>query len=110
MGESATGFPPQVAALGPPYNESYHTPVTYGFGTELLLGSPYEYDVPATAVPTPAGCSFDTVTHTWVHTVTGNTMGQHHFFGPELPLPRAYVYVHGRVRLRQVRAARSVQH
>jgi len=65
-----------------PYNESYHTPVTYGFGTELLLGSPYEYDVPdCKAAPTPAGCARDPEFggNTWIHTVRGNTLGLHHF-------------------------------
>ena len=61
-----------------PFNASYHTPVTYGFGTELLLGSPYEYDVPdCKATPTPAGCTLED--GTWIHTVTGNTLGLHHF-------------------------------
>ena len=29
-----------------PYNESYHTEVGFGNGAALLIGSPYEYDVP----------------------------------------------------------------
>jgi hypothetical protein len=63
-----------------PYNASYHTPLHYGHDTDLVIGSPYEYDVPKCADhPTPAGCSFDNRSSTWIHTITGNKMGRHHF-------------------------------
>lgn len=54
-----------------PFTTGYHTPVHYGSGSQLLIGSPWEYDVPnCTATPTPVGCSL--VNGTWIHTVTGS--------------------------------------
>lgn len=45
-------------------------------GSALLIGSPWEYDVPKCSNGIP-GCSL--VNGTWIHTVIGNTMGQHTF-------------------------------
>ena len=59
-----------------PYTEGYHTPLHYGSDTDLVIGSPYEYDVPKCAAGVP-GCSF--VDGTWIHTITGAKMGKHHF-------------------------------
>ena len=39
-----------------PYNETYHQPIHYGFTTDLVIGSPYEYDVPLCKKGVP-GCS-----------------------------------------------------
>lgn len=65
-----------------PYNASYHTPLHYGHDTDLVIGSPYEYDVPKCAEkPTPAGCAFEKDTQTWVHTITGRRIGAHNFAG-----------------------------
>ena len=55
-----------------PFLKTYHTPLRYGFGSELLVGSPWEYDVPKCDADTP-GCSFEN--GTWIHTITGNTIG-----------------------------------
>ena len=63
-----------------PFNKSYHTPLQYGHDTDLVIGSPYEYDVPrCDATPTPAGCAFNASSRTWIHTITGNKLGQHRF-------------------------------
>lgn len=52
-----------------PYTEGYHKGVHYGpRGSSLLVGSPWEYDVPKCADGVP-GCSL--VNGTWIHTVTG---------------------------------------
>ena len=61
-----------------PYDAKVHTPVVLGetHGSALLLGSPWEYDVPACADGV-AGCSL--VGGTWIHTITGNHMGNHKF-------------------------------
>jgi len=61
-----------------PYNETYHTPLTLGesVGSALLIGSPWEYDVPKCAAGV-AGCSL--VDDTWIHTIEGKTMGKHTF-------------------------------
>lgn len=66
-----------------PHDPSAHTPVTLGEtaghhypNAALLLGSPWEYDVP-TCAEGVAGCSL--VEGSWVHTVTGNYMGSHTF-------------------------------
>jgi len=55
-----------------PFVESYHTPLRYGLGSEILIGSPWEYDVPKCGVDI-AGCSF--VNGTWLHTISGNVIG-----------------------------------
>jgi hypothetical protein len=52
-----------------PFTKSYHVPVHYGGGSQLLIGSPWEYDVPKCAHGV-AGCSL--VNGTWIHTVTGS--------------------------------------
>lgn len=52
-----------------PFTAGYHKSVHYGGGSQLLLGSPWEYDVPKCAAGV-AGCSF--VNGTWLHTVTGS--------------------------------------
>jgi len=61
-----------------PFNASYHTPLTLGerVGSALLIGSPWEYDVPKCASGVP-GCSM--VDGTWIHTIEGKTMGRHTF-------------------------------
>ncbi len=58
-----------------PYDATAHTRVTLGesVGSLLLLGSPWEYDVPACDRHV-AGCAL--VNGTWIHTVTGNALGQ----------------------------------
>ena len=54
-----------------PFKADYHKAVHYGSGSQLLVGSPWEYDVPkCSATPTPAGCSL--VNGTWIHTITGS--------------------------------------
>ena len=53
-----------------PFTEGYHTPVHYGSGSQLLIGSPWEYDVPKCAEGV-AGCSRRS-DGTWIHTVTGS--------------------------------------
>ena len=58
-----------------PYNESYHKDVFYGMENTYAVGTPLEYDIPKCAEGV-AGCSFDTATNTWVHTVTGTVMGK----------------------------------
>ena len=61
-----------------PYTPSYHTQISLGemVGSALLLGSPWEYDVPKCALGVP-GCSF--VNGTWLHTVTGSHVGKNTF-------------------------------
>lgn len=61
-----------------PYNASYHTQLKLGetVGSALLIGSPWELDVPKCANGVP-GCSF--VDGTWIHTVKGSTVGRHTF-------------------------------
>eukprot|EP00931_Biecheleriopsis_adriatica_P087805 TRINITY_DN62221_c0_g1_i1.p1 TRINITY_DN62221_c0_g1~~TRINITY_DN62221_c0_g1_i1.p1 ORF type:complete len:638 (-),score=78.15 TRINITY_DN62221_c0_g1_i1:87-1958(-) len=61
-----------------PYDKSYHKPLTLGesVGAALLLGSPWEYDVPRCA-PGVAGCSMEN--GTWVHTIKGNRLGSRTF-------------------------------
>ncbi|KAK3243851.1 hypothetical protein CYMTET_29564 [Cymbomonas tetramitiformis] len=61
-----------------PYDPSYHTQVKLGEreGSALLLGSPWEFDVPKCADGVP-GCSL--VDGSWIHTVKGSTMGRHNF-------------------------------
>jgi len=61
-----------------PYNETYHLPLTLGetAGSALLVGSPWELDVPKCAADVP-GCSL--IDGIWIHTVTGNTVGKHTF-------------------------------
>eukprot|EP00658_Telonema_sp_P-2_P069144 TRINITY_DN5822_c0_g1_i8.p1 TRINITY_DN5822_c0_g1~~TRINITY_DN5822_c0_g1_i8.p1 ORF type:complete len:381 (+),score=61.25 TRINITY_DN5822_c0_g1_i8:452-1594(+) len=61
-----------------PFQPSYHTPLVLGetVGSALLIGSPWEYDVPECDHGVP-GCSL--VKGTWIHTVVGSTMGQHNF-------------------------------
>jgi len=56
-----------------PFDESYHTPVHYGFGTQMLIGSPWEYDVPKCSKTIP-GCSLSNDGKTWVHTISGGTI------------------------------------
>ena len=52
-----------------PFTAGYHKPVHYGGGSQLLIGSPWEYDIPKCAPGVP-GCSL--VNGTWIHTVTGS--------------------------------------
>jgi len=61
-----------------PYQEDYHTELTLGetVGSALLIGSPWELDVPKCAEGV-AGCSL--VDGTWIHTIMGNTVGKHNF-------------------------------
>ena len=61
-----------------PYDENYHTPLTLGetVGSALLIGSPWELDVPKCAPGVP-GCSL--LNGNWIHTITGNTVGKHSF-------------------------------
>jgi len=61
-----------------PYNASYHTQITLGetAGSALLIGSPWEFDVPKCDHDVP-GCSLEN--GTWIHTVRGSTMGRHTF-------------------------------
>lgn len=61
-----------------PYNSSYHTQLVLGesAGSALLIGSPWEYDVPKCDTGV-TGCSMQD--GTWIHTVKGNTMGHHTF-------------------------------
>jgi hypothetical protein len=61
-----------------PYNEKYHTQVKLGqtAGSALLIGSPWEYDVPKCAADVP-GCAM--VDGTWIHTINGSMMGRHTF-------------------------------
>ena len=69
-----------------PYNETYHTPLTLGesVGSALLIGSPWEYDVPKCAAGV-AGCSL--VDDTWIHTIEGKTMGKHTFAALNVTIP-----------------------
>ena len=67
-----------------PYDASYHTPLTLGeaAGTHypnaaLLLGSPWEYDVPKCDATIP-GCEQD-ASGMWVHTISGNAFGHQRF-------------------------------
>ena len=57
-----------------PYNEKYHTQVILGqtAGSALLIGSPWEYDVPKCATDVP-GCAM--VDGTWIHTINGTFRG-----------------------------------
>mmetsp|Transcript_23795 Transcript_23795/g.62253 ORF Transcript_23795/g.62253 Transcript_23795/m.62253 type:complete len:793 (-) Transcript_23795:139-2517(-) len=59
-----------------PLQEQYHQPVTFLGGAALLIGSPYEYDVPACADGVP-GCTL--VDGTWIHTITGSKIGRSRF-------------------------------
>jgi len=65
-----------------PYVESYHKPVVLGqsHGSTLLIGSPWEYDVPKCA-PGIAGCSKDIpeFKDTWVHIINGSMVTRHTF-------------------------------
>ena len=63
-----------------PYNASYHTALTLGerAGSALLIGSPWELDVPKCAAGI-VGCSKDAKTGTWIHTIKGSKMGMHNF-------------------------------
>lgn len=64
-----------------PFDPKYHTPLHFGGPDALLIGSPYEYDVPKCdgVSPTPPGCAFDNSTRTWIHTITGSKIGSSHF-------------------------------
>ena len=61
-----------------PYVPTFHTSVTLGesVGSALLIGSPWEFDVPKCAHGVP-GCAL--VDGSWIHTVTGNIMGKYTF-------------------------------
>jgi hypothetical protein len=61
-----------------PYDEKYHHPLVLGetVGSPLLIGSPWEYDVPKCAPGVP-GCAM--VNGTWLHTINGSMMGRHTF-------------------------------
>lgn len=60
-----------------PYDASVHTPVRLGEGdgSVLLLGSPWEYDIPKCGLGVP-GCSLHADGATWLHTVRGNSIGK----------------------------------
>lgn len=59
-----------------PYTPGYHKGLEFGGDGALLIGSPYEYDVPQCAPGVP-GCSL--VNGTWIHTITGARIGKHSF-------------------------------
>jgi hypothetical protein len=61
-----------------PYNKTYHQPLILGesAGAAILIGSPWEYDVPKCA-PGVAGCAVEN--GTWVHTIKGNRIGSRTF-------------------------------
>jgi len=59
-----------------PYLEGYHKPLHFNNGGALLIGSPYEYDVPKCDASVP-GCAL--VDGNWVHTITGSKMGSGNF-------------------------------
>ena len=46
-----------------------------GDGSVLLLGSPWEYDIPECGLGVP-GCSLHADGATWLHTVRGNSIGK----------------------------------
>jgi len=62
-----------------PFDPTYHTKLTLGesVGSALLIGSPWEYDVPQCADGVP-GCALR-ADGTWVHTISGSTTGAHTF-------------------------------
>ena len=62
-----------------PFEESYHQALTLGetTGSALLIGSPWEFDVPKCSDDIP-GCSYSDETG-WIHTVRGNTIGARTF-------------------------------
>jgi hypothetical protein len=61
-----------------PYDKYFHKELVLGesVGSPLLIGSPWEYDVPKCAKDVP-GCSLED--GTWVHTINGSMMGRHTF-------------------------------
>jgi len=61
-----------------PYDKNFHKELVLGesVGSPLLIGSPWEYDVPKCAAGVP-GCSLED--GTWVHTINGSMMGKHTF-------------------------------
>jgi len=61
-----------------PYVKNYHRSLTLGeaVGSALLIGSPWEYDVPKCASDIP-GCKM--VDGTWIHTIQGSMMGRNKF-------------------------------
>jgi len=61
-----------------PYRAQYHARLSLGesVGSALLVGSPWEYDVPKCAKGIP-GCEL--VDGTWIHTISGSMMGRHVF-------------------------------
>lgn len=59
-----------------PYSPKYHKTLALGSDAWILLGSPWEYDVPKCAPGVP-GCSI--VDGTWIHTINGSHMGRHKF-------------------------------
>ena len=63
-----------------PFQESYHQKLTLGeaAGSALLIGSPWEYDIPKCDAGIP-GCTLADDGKTWIHTVEGNMMGRHTF-------------------------------
>ena len=63
-----------------PFKEDYHKPLTLGesVGSALLIGSPWEFDVPKCAEGIP-GCSKRESDGLWIHTISGSTMGKHTF-------------------------------
>eukprot|EP00931_Biecheleriopsis_adriatica_P115974 TRINITY_DN91702_c0_g1_i1.p1 TRINITY_DN91702_c0_g1~~TRINITY_DN91702_c0_g1_i1.p1 ORF type:complete len:642 (-),score=85.73 TRINITY_DN91702_c0_g1_i1:25-1950(-) len=58
-----------------PYKEAYHKRVERS-SNELLIGSPWEYDVPACDLGVP-GCEL--VDGQWTHTVKGSMLGKQNF-------------------------------
>lgn len=61
-----------------PHVESYHQSLTQGeaAGSALLIGSPWEYDIPKCSSDI-SGCEL--VDGIWVHTIQGSTMGRNTF-------------------------------
>jgi hypothetical protein len=62
-----------------PYDENYHTQLFLGefTGSPLLIGSPWELDVPVCTDKIP-GCTYSKETG-WVHTIKGNCIGERTF-------------------------------
>jgi hypothetical protein len=61
-----------------PFDETYHKTLTLGetAGSALLIGSPWEFDVPKCSHGVP-GCSLEN--GNWIHTISGGRIGSHTF-------------------------------
>ena len=63
---------------GAAVQEDYHKPLTgESVGSALLIGSPWEFDVPKCAEVSLAARSANR--RLWIHTISGSTMGRHTF-------------------------------